>query len=47
MTREEIIDFFKSEGKIRFDELVNFKFDYSAHFDEKRNYQRWRLKRTE
>ena len=28
--------FFKSEGKIRFDELINLKFDYADHFDEKK-----------
>ena len=35
LNRNEIIDIFKSEGKIRFDELVNPKrFDYKIHFDE-------------
>ncbi|MEA1957732.1 MAG: putative DNA binding domain-containing protein, partial [Euryarchaeota archaeon] len=33
LNRDEIIDFFKAEGKIRFDELVNLKFDYDTHFD--------------
>lgn len=36
MTRDEIVDFFKSEGKIRFDELINLKFDYADHFDERK-----------
>lgn len=34
MTRDEIIDFFKSEGKIRFDELTEPKFSYPRDFDE-------------
>lgn len=34
LKRNEIIGFFKSEGKIRFDELINLKFDYKTHFDE-------------
>jgi len=33
LDRDEIIDFFKAEGKIRFDELVNHKFEYEKHFD--------------
>jgi len=33
MTRDEIIDFFKSEGKVRFDELTEPKFDYPKDFD--------------
>ena len=33
MTRDEIIDFFKSEGKIRFDELTEPKFNYPKDFD--------------
>jgi ATP-dependent DNA helicase RecG len=36
MTRNEIVDFFKTEGKIRFDELINLKFDYADHFDERK-----------
>lgn len=36
MNRDEIIEFFKSEGKIRFDELINLKFDYGAHFELKK-----------
>lgn len=34
MTRDEIIDFVKSESKVRFGELLNFNFDYNTHFDE-------------
>lgn len=34
MTRDEIIDFFKSEGKIRFDELIESKFSYPKDFDK-------------
>lgn len=34
MTRDEIIDFFKSEGKIRFDELTEPKFNYPKDFDK-------------
>ena len=34
MTRDEIIDFFKSEGKIRFDELIVPEFSFSKDFDE-------------
>ena len=33
LERDEIVEFFKSEGKIRFDELVNPRFDYDSHFD--------------
>ena len=36
LSRYEMIDFFKSEGKIRFDELINLKFDYNTHFDPKK-----------
>ena len=36
LDRDEIIDFFKSEGKIRFDELINLRFDYNTHFDQKK-----------
>lgn len=36
LNRDEIIEFFKAEGKIRFDELINLKFDYNIHFDEKK-----------
>ena len=34
MRRDEIIDFFKSEGKIRFDELIEPKFSYPKDFDK-------------
>lgn len=33
LNRDEIIDFFKAEGKIRYDELVCARFDYKEHFD--------------
>jgi ATP-dependent DNA helicase RecG len=33
MTRDEILEFSKAEGKIRFDALDNSKFDYKRHFD--------------
>jgi ATP-dependent DNA helicase RecG len=36
MTRNEILDFFKSEGKVRFDELIESKFSYPKDFDKKR-----------
>ncbi|MDP3103483.1 MAG: ATP-binding protein [Candidatus Methanoperedens sp.] len=36
LDRDDIIEFFKSEGKIRFDELINLKFDYDTHFDPKK-----------
>jgi len=36
LDRDEIVEFFKSEGKIRFDELVNPRFDYDTHFDPKK-----------
>jgi len=34
MTRDEIIEFFKSEGKIRFDELIVPEFSFPKDFDE-------------
>ncbi len=34
MSRDDIIDFFKSEGKIRFDELIEPKFSYPKDFDK-------------
>ena len=34
MTRNEIIEIFKSEGKIRFDELIDTKFIYPKDFDK-------------
>ncbi len=33
MTRDEIVEIFKSEGKIRFDELIETKFNYPEDFD--------------
>lgn len=36
LSRDEIIEFFKAEGKIRFDELINLKFDYDTQFDPKK-----------
>jgi ATP-dependent DNA helicase RecG len=36
MRRDEIIDFFKSEGKIRFDELTEPKFNYPRDFGKNR-----------
>jgi ATP-dependent DNA helicase RecG len=36
MTRDEIIEFIKSEGKIRFDELPEPKFSYPIDFDKKK-----------
>ena len=36
MTRNEILDFFKSEGKVRFDELINKNFEYPKNFSRKR-----------
>lgn len=36
LNRDEIIEFFKVEGKIRFGELMNLKFDYDTHFDPKK-----------
>src|SRR4030065_1014135 len=34
MTRNQILDFFKSEGKVRFDELIESKFSYPRDFDK-------------
>jgi len=34
MKRNEILEFFKSEGKIRFDELIEPKFIYPKDFDK-------------
>ncbi|HOL05907.1 MAG TPA: putative DNA binding domain-containing protein [Syntrophorhabdaceae bacterium] len=34
MSRNEIIEVFKSEGKIRFDELIETKFNYPKDFDK-------------
>jgi ATP-dependent DNA helicase RecG len=36
MARDELLDFFKSEGKIRFDELIETKFSYPKDFDKTR-----------
>ena len=36
LSRDEIIEFSKAEGKIRFDELINLKFDYDTQFDPKK-----------
>lgn len=36
LSRNEIVDFFKSEGRIRYDELVNLNFDFDEHFDFKK-----------
>jgi ATP-dependent DNA helicase RecG len=33
LTRDQIIAFIKTEGKVRFDELNNATFDYERHFD--------------
>ena len=33
LNRDEIVAFIKSEGKVRFDELVCTKFNYKQHFD--------------
>ncbi|MCZ0932406.1 MAG: hypothetical protein OXJ52_04550 [Oligoflexia bacterium] len=35
MTRNEIVDLFKKEGRIRFEELVNEKADFKQDFDSK------------
>jgi len=34
--RDDIIDFFKTEGKIRFDELFNPKFDFKKQFSKEK-----------
>lgn len=34
MRRSQILEFFQAEGKIRYDELINTKFNYEQHFDE-------------
>ena len=36
LKRDEIVELFKSEGKVRFDEMVNDKFDYPKDFDSAR-----------
>lgn len=40
MTRDEIIDLLKSEGKVKFDELIEPKFNFPEDFDEAR-FQRF------
>ena len=45
LTRDEIIEFFKEEGKIRFGPLVNRKFDFETHFDPKKLSRFLRLAR--
>ena len=34
MKRNQVLAFFQSEGKIRYDELTNTKFTYESHFDD-------------
>jgi len=34
ITRDEILELFKSEGKVRFDELIQPKFSYPGDFDD-------------
>ena len=36
LKRNDLIEFFKSEGKIRFDELINDKFNYPKDFDKEK-----------
>ncbi|MFA4828090.1 MAG: ATP-binding protein [Thermodesulfovibrionales bacterium] len=36
MRRDELLAFFRSEGKIRFDELIEPKFSFSRDFDKNR-----------
>ena len=36
MNRNDIIEFVKAEGKIKFDEMICRKFEYDEHFDEKK-----------
>ena len=36
MTRNEILSFFKTEGKVRFDELINIEFKYPKDFNRDR-----------
>ncbi|MDO9513487.1 MAG: ATP-binding protein [Elusimicrobiota bacterium] len=43
LSRNEIVEFFKSEGKIRFDELANMKFEYKKHFAPKKLNRFFRL----
>jgi len=43
LSRDEIVEFFKAEGKIRFNELINLKFDYETHFDPRKLDRFFRL----
>lgn len=36
MKRNQIVEFFQSEGKIRYDELTNLDFKYTTDFDKKK-----------
>lgn len=36
LSRNEIIEFFKAEEKIKFDDLLNPQFNYNEHFDSKK-----------
>jgi len=36
MNRNDIIEFVKAEGKIRFDEMICRRFEYDEHFDERK-----------
>ncbi|GAH20212.1 unnamed protein product, partial [marine sediment metagenome] len=36
LNRNEIVEFFKAEGLIRFGELISSRFDYNTHFDPKK-----------
>ena len=36
LTRDELMEFFKTEGKIRFDELINEKFIFPQDFDKEK-----------
>ena len=39
LTREELIDFLKTEGKIRFDEFIEPRFQYPEDFDSNKFYR--------
>lgn len=39
LTRDEILELFKSEGKVRFDEMIEPKFQYPEDFDKERFYR--------
>jgi ATP-dependent DNA helicase RecG len=34
--RNEIIEFLRSEGKVRFDEIINMQFEFETQFDERK-----------